>query len=158
MEMIKIGYTTEFQNSFRLSAKLHPKLQDFLVRFSQTRRMKRNLPEELYGTEGEFFCEDTENAGEDKTSDVIDQNEPPKTQPGLYCQWTPDEDGKTIGWDGGEKFDDYEEWLKYLIDKILEPNGYKLNGHVYWRGEDMLDIGTIVVRDNKIEMISGKFN
>ena len=41
---------------------------------------------------------------------VKDFNASPRDQPGLWCQWIPSEDSKSIEWDGGEKFYDYD-WL-----------------------------------------------
>ena len=66
---------------------------------------------------------------------------------GFYCQWIPTEDGRAIEWDGGEKFYDYVEWLKYLIDKFLVPNGYNLNGCVQYQGEEVGDCGTLLVNN-----------
>ncbi len=39
-------------------------------------------------------------------------------------------------WNGAEKFYNYVEWLQYLIDKILAPRGYTLNGECQWFGEN----------------------
>lgn len=50
----------------------------------------------------------------------------------------------------GEKFYKYVEWIKYLIDKILKPRGYIVDGEVHWRGEEFRDIGNIVVKNNKV--------
>jgi hypothetical protein len=86
--------------------------------------------------------------GDDNT--VIDHNSAPSTQPGLWCQWTPNEDGTEIEWDGGEKFYSYIEWIVYLINKVLIPNGYVLNGIVDWRGEDFNDNGSIEITDNVV--------
>jgi hypothetical protein len=55
-----------------------------------------------------------------------------------------------IEWDGGEKFYNYTEWLVYIINKLLEPNGYVLNGVVQWQGEEVGDVGEIFVEDNKV--------
>jgi hypothetical protein len=41
---------------------------------------------------------------------IIDHNYPPENQPGLWCQWIPNEDGTAICWDGGEKFYNSIEW------------------------------------------------
>jgi hypothetical protein len=69
----------------------------------------------------------------------------------LWCQWIPNEEGDAIVWDGGEKFYNYVEWIQYLIDKILSPRGYILNGEVFWEGEDSGDEGKIVIKDNIVE-------
>ena len=75
--------------------------------------------------------------------------------PGLYCQWIPTEDGKFLEWDSGEKFYNYVEWLEYLIEKILKPKGYILNGKVEWSGEERGDIGLIVIENNIVTTKEG---
>jgi len=88
--------------------------------------------------------------GQRHDASVRDYNNPPDDQPGLWCQWTPTEDGSAIEWDGGEKFYYYVEWLQYLIDNFLQPWGYTLNGKVKWKGEEKGDRGTITVTNNKV--------
>ena len=73
-----------------------------------------------------------------------------------YCQWVPTDDGKAIHWDSGEKFYDYVEWLKWIIDKLLKPEGFILNGEVEWDGEESGDVGKIIVKDNVIVVQNGK--
>ena len=53
-------------------------------------------------------------------------------------------------WDEGEKFYDYVEWMEYLIEKILKPRGYVVNGQVTWQGEDSDDKGMIDIRANVV--------
>lgn len=144
-----MGYTTEFNGCFSLSQPLHPKIHDFLIGLSSTRRVKRKLPP-IYGTDGEFFVGDRDNMGQTDSPDIIDHNCPPATQPGLWCQWVPDDEGTYLQWDGNEKFYNYVEWIEYIVDKILAPNRYKVNGEVKWQGEDMDDRGKIIVVDNVI--------
>jgi len=76
-----------------------------------------------------------------------------KLMPSTYCQWITDKDGKAIFWDGMEKFNAYEKWIA-LIVAILEPLGYKINGKVFWIGECKGDIGTIVIKNNRIKIWS----
>jgi hypothetical protein len=110
-----------------------------------------NLPAtNPYGVDGEYFCMNDSFLGQSYDESIINSNTPPKTQPGLWCQWVVDEDGTCLSWDQGEKFYDYIEWLQYLIKNFFEPWGVKLNGEVEWRGEDWEDNGTIVVTDNKV--------
>jgi len=71
-------------------------------------------------------------------------------QPGLWCQWIPNETGEVIEWDEGEKFYDYIEWIEYLILHFLGPWGYKLNGVVEWHGEENDDRGRIEIVDNEV--------
>jgi len=136
-----MGYTTEFVGKFDLNKKLTPELQEFLTNLAETRRMGRNI--EGYGVQGEFYAEDDE-------SDVIDSNKSPTTQPSLWLQWIPTDDGMSIEWDGNEKFYAYAEWINYLVKKVLEPNGYVLNGSVQYSGEEVGDSGRLTVEENVV--------
>ena len=64
-------------------------------------------------------------------------------QPGLWCQWVPNEDGSMIEWDEGEKFYAYIEWIAYLLKHFLVPWGYQLDGTIEWSGEEYDDRGAI---------------
>ena len=114
-----MGYTTDFTGHFKLNKKLDTDTHEFLNKFNRTRRMKRSI--KGYGIEGEFYVDGTGQYGQDYDSTVLDHNRPPRTQPGLWCGWTPNEDGTCIEWDGGEKFYEYVEWIEYLIDNVLKP-------------------------------------
>jgi hypothetical protein len=158
-----MGYTTDFDGTFKLNKKLTKELHTLLNGLNETRRMKRSR-EKLkemtgidYGIDGELYIGGVGYAGQGHDDSVVDHNSPPKTQPSLWCQWRPTPDGRGIQWDQGEKFYNYVEWLEYIIDKVLVPNGYKLTGSVQWRGEDFNDIGTIVVKNNKIKVVPGSF-
>ena len=76
--------------------------------------------------------------------------------PSYYCQWRPTEDGQFLEWDGSEKFYNYIEWLKYLIEKFFQPRGYVLNGQIVWNGEDKNDIGKVIVENNNVLVKEGK--
>lgn len=145
-----MGYSTDFEGGIFFDKELHPKLKKFLDKLSTTRRMKSNKMKSLYGIEGEFFVNGKGAFGQETTPEVIDQNSPPSTQPSLWCQWMPTDDGMGIEWDGGEKFYYYVEWLEYIINKITKPNGYVANGEITWQGEERQDKGRIIVRDNVI--------
>ena len=144
-----MGYTTDFDGEFTLNKPLSPKVKAFLTKLNETRRMKRNV-DSAFGVDGEFYVFGTGFAGQDHEANVIDHNTEPSTQPSLWCQWTPNEDGTAIVWDEGEKFYAYTEWLVYLICKILAPNGYVLNGQMTWQGEETGDVGEIIVKDNVV--------
>lgn len=150
-----MGYTTDFKGRFNLNRVLDGELFIFLKKFAETRRMARQLPPK-YGVEGEFYVDGKGDFGQDKDTSIIDYNNPPRTQPGLWCQWTPTEDGKGIEWDGGEKFYSYVEWLKYIIVNFLAPNGYILNGSVEWSGEEQGDVGVINVTNNVVNACRGR--
>lgn len=147
-----MGYQTDFFGRFNLNQPLEPRMKIYLELFNESRRMGRNV-DSAFGVEGEFYV-----FGKDSWNpepNVINSNKPPKTQPGLWCQWRPTEDGTGIEWDGGEKFYNYTEWLVYIINKILAPNGYVLNGKVKYNGESRGDYGTISVKGN-IVFLNGK--
>lgn len=144
-----MGYTTDFSGRFELNKPLSEKMYNYLKLFNQTRRMKRNV-DAAFGIEGEFFVFGAGFMGQDNDATVIDGNQQPSTQCGLWCQWMPSEDRMGIEWDEGEKFYSYTEWLVYLIHKFLAPNGYVLNGVVQWQGEENGDVGEIFVEDNRV--------
>lgn len=143
-----MGYSTDFTGSFKLDKKLDKETQDLLEGLNTTRRMKRDL--KGFGVEGEFYVGSRNDFGQDRTPDVVDYNNPPRTQPGLWCGWTPTGDGLAIEWDGGEKFYNYVEWIEYLIDSVLAPRGYTVSGEVEWCGEDRSDMGKIIIKNNKV--------
>jgi len=70
--------------------------------------------------------------------------------PDSWCNWRPEGPDTLMAEDG--KAYDPEAWLKYIIDKVLAPDGYLLNGEVYWYGEDPDDQGKIVVEDNIVRI------
>ena len=74
----------------------------------------------------------------------------PEGFPHTWCDWLIQGDHQTIEWDEEEHFYDFEEWVGYIVDKILSPRGYVVNGEVMWRGEDFLDMGRLTVRDNVV--------
>lgn len=83
-----------------------------------------------------------------KESEALANN----AQPGLWCQWTVDDSGGKLLWDGGEKFCNYREWLSYLIRNFFSQWGRVLNGQVYWSGEEHGDTGYITVIDNVVHV------
>jgi hypothetical protein len=164
-----MGYTTDFEGAFDISPDLKMKHYAYLLKFSESRRMKRDEKKlakikdparkavgRPVGVEGEFFVSGEGFMGQDNDSSVLDGNRPPKTQPGLWCQWVPSEDGTQIEWNGAEKFYDYVDWLKYIVKNFLKPWGYKLNGCVEWKGEESGDIGKIKVKNNVVSVYPGR--
>jgi hypothetical protein len=149
-----MGYTTKFEGEFTLTRKMTDQEREYLQKFSGTRRMARKLPPE-YGIEGEFYVDGGGFAGQDHEESIIDYNRPPKTQPGRWCRWEPNEEGTTIRWNGGEKFYFSVEWLRYILEKFLIPAGNGLSGSVTYQGEGDGDKGTITVADNQITLAWG---
>ena len=158
-----MGYSTDFQGSFNLNTPLTESHKNYLHKFSETRRMKRDpkkaaeLPDPIrvaaglkIGPEAAYFVGGAGWAGQDRDASILDYNREPSSQPGLWCQWVPNEDGDEIVWDEGEKFYNYVEWLRYLITHFLKPWGYVLNGEVEWQGEESDDFGKILVENNNV--------
>lgn len=154
-----MGYTTTFEGCFGLDRKLDDKTYVFLEKLANTRRMKRcsEMLEEMgygeahqFGMDGEFFVDGDGYMGQDTDASVINSNKPPFTQPSLWCQWIPLEDRKTIVWDEGEKFYCAKEWIEYIVNYILAPKGYILNGAVNAQGEERGDNWHIIVKDNEV--------
>lgn len=105
-------------------------------------------------------------AGQARDGSIIDYNEPPVTQPGLWCQWVispvnpkdmEDETKDTVRayleWDGAEKFYCYTEWLKYIIKNFLEPEGITACGAFLAVGEEYGDATYIIVDNNNVSTV-----
>jgi hypothetical protein len=155
-----MGYTTTFDGSVTVKPPLNDAEAEYLARFSGTRRMKRH--------NGPYFADlGSDGCGQDNARDIIDYNDPPDEQPGLWCQWVPTEDHDGIKWDGNEKFYDATEWMVYLIDHFLKPGAeaavsgdpqfadftfdHVVNGEIYAEGEESGDLWKIVVADNVVK-------
>jgi hypothetical protein len=54
----------------------------------------------------------------------------------------------------GESRDEQDQWLRLLILRFFQPNGYVLSGEVKWEGEEAGDTGVIHVDDNRVESVS----
>lgn len=149
-----MGYTTEFSGSVRVEPPLNEAEIEFLNKFSDTRRMNRR--------KGPYYVDNAGMCGQDREPDIIDYNSPDPSQPGLWCQWVPTEDGTEIEWNGSEKFYDSPEWMQYLIDHFLRPGckaasqlpflqaNHTVNGEIDAEGEESGDIWRLVVTDNKV--------
>lgn len=159
-----MGYTTDFEGSFQIVDKLgNPyalatQHRLYLEAFSESRRMKRDasiatdMDDNLrvmvdlpIGHEGAYYVGSATDgmSGQGRDLSILDYNNPPFEQPGLWCKWAPNQDGTAIEWNGVEKFYDYIEWLRYLVKHFLSTWGYRLKGEVKWFGEDRGDTGTI---------------
>ncbi len=158
-----MGYTTEFRGKMEITPPLSVAQLHYVNKFSNTRRMKRdaakaapladpigkaiNMP---IGEEACYFVGGSGFAGQDDDASVIDHNTPPVGQPGLWCQWVVTEDGRYLQWYGTEKFYNYVEWMRYLIEHFFQPWGCTLNGEIEWQGEKEDDIGAIKVKGNVV--------
>lgn len=163
-----MGYTTDFCGELIIKPKIKEQHTAYINKFNETRRMKRNpevaitMPDPIrsaadlpIGDEGCYFVGGNGFAGQGRDNSIIDYNDSPKDQPGLWCQWRINEDGN-LEWDHGEKFYDYIDWIRYLIANFFKPWGYTLNGEIKWEGEDNDDFGTIIVNDNIVSTRTGE--
>lgn len=151
-----MGYTTEFRGQINIDPPLNDEEMVYLQRFNETRRMNR--------TKGPYFVDGKGFHGQDHEADIIDYNNPPKGQPGLWCQWIPNEDGTALVWDEGEKFYDSVEWMEYIIEHFLAPDAkakgeldflqanHILNGVIKAQGEDFDDRWKMIVENNKVRV------
>lgn len=148
-----MGYTTVFTGRIKIEPPLDEKEIEFLRKFNATRRMNR--------TKGPYYVDAGGVAGQAHEADVVDHNRPPEGQPGLWCQWTPTDDGAFIEWDGVEKFYEAEEWMTYIIEHFIKPDaiakaslpflrGHNCNGDAEAQGEESDDRWKLVVKDNKV--------
>lgn len=155
-----MGYTTEFDGHVNIVPPLNEWERDFLTKFAETRRMDRD--------QGPYYVDDPEPYGQGHEG-VRDWNRPPQGQPGLWCQWTPDEPSVLV-WDGAEKFYNAEEWMAYIIDHFLRPGAHAqgqpgfeeftfdhtVNGEILASGEDSDDHWKLVVSDNAVTTAQGR--
>lgn len=105
-----MGYTTSFEGEFRLDKPLRPEHRAYLAAFAASRRMARDpavaakLPDPVreavglpVGPQGGYFVGTADqDGGQVRDDSIVAYNDPPAGQPGLWCQWTPDEDGTAI--------------------------------------------------------------
>lgn len=151
-----MGYTTQFKGEFSISPELSLDHYNYLVAFSDTRRMKKDvlklgmLSDPLREAVGLPVGEEGCYSVIESSVSIKDHNNPPKGQPGLYCNWVPKENLKKLIHNGSDNFYYFFEWLEYLIKHFFEPWGYVLNGNVLWRGANFDDMGEIIVRDNLV--------
>jgi hypothetical protein len=156
-----MGYTTNFTGKIEITPALPENLTDYINKFGNTRRMKRNTKVlenkhngELgfngrYGIDGEYFIGGSGFMGQGSDDGIIEFNSPPSTQPGLWCQWEITGNGKFIEWDGSEKFYESVEWMKYIINNFIGDK-YSCNGKIEAQGEDEDDHWWLIVENNKV--------
>ncbi|KAF2077189.1 hypothetical protein CYY_001510 [Polysphondylium violaceum] len=160
-----MGYTTDFTGSFTLTPPLNQAQVDYLKAFSESRRMERSelkckdvadpLREAVglpVGEEGCYcvFSAADGNNGQTFDPTITDFNRPPKSQPGLWNQWLPNDEGTEIKWNGFEKFYNYIEWMDYINQNFLKPWGITIDGYISWAGEDSEDKGVLEAKQGEI--------
>ncbi|KAL9654140.1 hypothetical protein ABK040_016486 [Willaertia magna] len=86
----------------------------------------------------------------------LNYNSPPLCQPSLWCQWCYNKEENVLEWDGNEKFYYYVDWIVYIINVILKPEDFIVNGKINYIGEDTNDFGVIIVKNNVVFNIKQK--
>lgn len=154
-----MSYMIKFLGGFTFNKPVMKELKDFIVGFSNTRRMQRDADEikEVYpdwkdecffgdlGPDGEYFI-----GGDSKQYDpsVMNRNAS-YPQPSLWCGWTINNQDELV-WSGINNFYEYEKWLNYLIDNFFSPLGYVLNGRAMFQGDTSYDKGEVIVVNNSV--------
>lgn len=154
-----MGYTTEFYGRIEIVPPLNKEEIEYLTKFSNTRRMKRKL--------GPYYVDGSGFKGQGNDPDIQGFNGPPDGQPSLWCQWIPTEDGKYIEWDGGEKFYEADQWMKYIIDHFIGSSPIAIdklpflqchlcNGEIEAQGEERDDQWVLIVENNVVKVGKGE--
>lgn len=130
---------TELKGKFSLNKELDEETSKLLHGLANTRRMARDIDKlkELgfngdYGVEGEFFVDSVVGEDIDYEEDVtiLNVNIQPSTQPSLWCDWVPSEDNLSIHAPESPNFWRSQEWMNYILERILNPRGYYVSGTV----------------------------
>lgn len=159
-----MGYTTEFRGAVRIDPPLNRAERDYLHRFAETRRMDRDR--------GPYFVDGSGFRGQGEDADIRSFNSPPCAQPGLWCQWVPNEDGTAVEWDRDEKFYEADRWMAYLVDHFLRPGAHAsaagdpqfaeftfdhaLDGEIEAQGEEPGDRWLLRVEANTVSVLRGR--
>lgn len=162
-----MGYQTYFSGEVSIEPPLNEHEISFLQDFNKTRRMHR--------TKGPLFIKGTGPYGQGHDDDILNFNAPDPDQPGLWCQWTPSDDGTMLAWDQGEKFYYAERWMKYIIENLLAPSArayiglhldederlkhftcdHVVDGEIYADGEESDDFWKLIVDNNVVKVANG---
>tara|TARA_R100001463_G_scaffold15141_7_gene39623 strand:- start:12571 stop:13122 length:552 start_codon:yes stop_codon:yes gene_type:complete len=134
-----MGYTTNFTGLMALSRRL---TQDELDEYNQVWLNDR------HDTTGEYSGD--YRGGLEKA-------------PSIYNKWEIIDDvehGITdihcLAWNGGQKFYQYVNWLKFIVSDFLQPKGIYLKGKIRFSGEDVEDAGVITAHLQTIRVRNGE--
>lgn len=160
-----MGYNTEWTGCYEIyngkdkRAKLPKKVAKLIIGISKTRRMRRDTAllakrlrmskekcERLYGFYGERYIEKNYETtlGQTNFPEIGDYNREPPNQPGLWCNFTYNQETRVIEWNGSDKTYDGQEWITYIRDLLLDA-GFTLKGTMSWQGEDEDDNGDLTM-------------
>lgn len=136
-----MGYTTYFEGHISIEPPLNEHEISYLDDFARSRRMKRTGGPYIADPGADMGQYGFGRQGRQPEDEILEFNDPPDGQPGLWCQWVPTADGTRIIWDEGEKFYRAPEWMAYLIDHFLKA-GAEASGVIkdrFGRGETLPD-------------------
>ncbi len=162
-----MGYTTDFYGEVTVTPPLNSAEIEYLTDFATSRRVHRTRGP-LYANPGSSYRQPDE-------ADVLSHSSPDPDQPGLWCQWIPNEDGTALTWDQGENFYNAAEWMDYLANRLLGPSAatyvaahiaedlrlakftcdHRLDGRIDALGEDPEDRWLLEVTDNQVRTLPG---
>lgn len=167
-----MGYTTDFEGEISIT----PMLPDHYVAAFNERQTRRNnmfgdgdegsfdhIEHGKWGYDGEGNSppEGTRNRLGSWANSSLDRGHDGgrvSAVPSCWCQWRLDQrphplgDVTSLGWDGGEKFNGYAEWLQYVVNIIKRDHPeVKFDGVIHWSGEDDHDLGFLeITEDGKV--------
>ena len=122
-------------------------------------RLMRLRPKEIlerFGPNGEFFIDKNlldqfgqiefhkkDNANKNAATYINSYNTSPGVQPSLHMDFeiVQEEDSYFLKWNGANKTYSFEKWFLYLYLFIFKPNDIKLQGTIFYQGEDRSDFG-----------------
>ena len=88
-----------------------------------------------------------------EASVILEANNDPDSiqgeHPRSYMQWVPTQSLDHIVYDGNEKFYEYVDWMKWLVN-YLKGIGITADGEIDWSGDQAGDTGTIVVANSEV--------
>lgn len=151
-----MGYHTDFTGKFHFEKNASREFMEYINAFSHARHVLRNAEEIKHadpewkkhcfhgdlGEYGEYYA-DPSNAFAMPNENIIQKN-----VPGYYCEWYMPDTGTLMHNDGTDYYQDYQNWLFFLLRNFIIPDHYILNGSVYWNGEDTEDLGILVIQNN----------
>lgn len=86
-------------------------------------------------------------------TNIISMNDPPETQPDIYCHWIITNNGNGIKWNENEPPYNHITWLRYIIDNFIVPWDYILKGSVDFTNQ-YYDYNEIIILDDNIITIN----
>lgn len=159
-------YNTYFTGELTITPTISKELTCYIQKFAAREHVKINVEnlktviseEQLkkysyngdLGTEGAFYLRNNEI----KNDFVIDFNTMPIGLPSLWCNFEIADGGKMLTWIKSEKTYCAVEWITYLIDTFLAPNGHTVNGIFLCHDGNGVDRWAIEVNNNVVKTYS----